>query len=81
VNARANAASGTAGAAWYRQPVAWLGILLLAASLAGCVAMIVLGVRHADEPVPTVGGQVFKVPAARPPPASDRRAEPEAAKP
>ena len=32
-----------ASSAWYRQPVLWLGALLFAASLAGCVLMIVLG--------------------------------------
>lgn len=51
--------------AWYRQPVLWLGALLFAASLAGCVWMIVLGARHADAPVAT-GAQIFKVPVARP---------------
>ncbi|MFC4822628.1 hypothetical protein [Dokdonella ginsengisoli] len=53
--------------AWYRQPILWLGALLLAASLGGCIGLIVLGVRHADEAVPT-GGQLFKVPLARPSP-------------
>lgn len=52
--------------AWYRQPVLWLGIVLTAASLAGAVLLIVLGARYADEPVPTAGGEVFKVPRARP---------------
>jgi hypothetical protein len=52
--------------AWHRQPVLWLGLALLAASLAGCVLMIVLGVRHADAPLPTPAGQVFKVPLAAP---------------
>lgn len=37
--------------AWYRQPVLWLGAAILAASLAGCVWMIVLGARHADVPL------------------------------
>jgi len=50
--------------AWYRQPVAWLGIAVLAASLAGCVWLIVLGLRHADEPVAT-DGVIFKVPVTR----------------
>lgn len=50
---------------WYRQPVLWLGAVLLSASLGGCVLMIVLGARYADEPLPTAG-QVFKVPLARP---------------
>ncbi|MBO9663014.1 hypothetical protein [Dokdonella sp.] len=57
-----------AGRAWYRQPVLWLGALLLAGSLGGCIWMIVLGVQNADEAVPT-GERVFKVPTAQPPPA------------
>lgn len=68
-----SAANAHAGA-WYRQPVLWLGALLFAASLGGCIWMIVLGVRHADEAVPTAG-HVFKVPLAQPapppPPAGD----------
>lgn len=48
--------------AWFRQPVVWLGALILAASLAGCVAMLVLAWRHADAPVETGGGSVLKVP-------------------
>ncbi len=53
-------------ACWYRQPVLWLGALLFAASLAGCVWMIVLGARHDDPPVAVAGGSVFKVPLAAP---------------
>jgi len=44
---RAPAAAGT----WYRQPVLWLGVVILLASLAGCVWMVVLGVRYADPPL------------------------------
>ncbi|RYD14331.1 MAG: hypothetical protein EOP90_14040 [Lysobacteraceae bacterium] len=55
----------TARGGWYRQPVAWLGLAILVASLAGCIWMIVLGARHADEPVPT-GARVFKVPTTAP---------------
>ena len=51
---------------WYQQPVVWLGALIFAASLAGCVWMIVLGARHADEPVATRGATVFKVPTNQP---------------
>lgn len=52
--------------AWYRQPIVWLGIVLLAASLAGCVWMIVLGSRFADEPMPVGADKAFKVPLSRP---------------
>lgn len=37
--------------AWYRQPVLWLGAVIFAASLAGCIWTIVLGSRHADLPL------------------------------
>lgn len=53
------------GACWHRQPVVWLGVLILALSLAGCVLLIVLAVRHADAPIPSVGGNVMKIPLAR----------------
>jgi hypothetical protein len=63
-----NAAPESSGH-WYRQPVAWLGLAIFVASLAGCVWMIVLGARHADTPVTTRGEMVFKLPSARPAPA------------
>jgi len=56
--------------AWYRQPVLWLGAVLFAASLAGCVWMIVLGARHADEPLETGATEILKMPLARPVPAA-----------
>ena len=55
------------GARWYRQPIIWLVFALFAAVVASCIAMIVLGARHADEPLPDVGEQVFKVPVSRQP--------------
>ncbi len=51
---------------WYNTPVLWLGIVLFAASLAGCVLMIVLGARHVDVALPTAGGEIMKMPLARP---------------
>lgn len=67
--------TAAAAGAWYRQPVLWLGLVLFAASLAGCVLMIVLGARHADAPLETPAGQVFKVPLAQPAAAHDAQAE------
>jgi len=52
--------------AWYRQPVAWLGILVFAASIAGCVWIIVIGHHHADTPLETPGRSILGVPAAHP---------------
>ncbi len=48
--------------AWFRQPLVWLGALILVASIAGCVATIVLAWRHADTPIETGGLSVMKVP-------------------
>ena len=56
---------------WYHQPVVWLGVLIFLASLAGCVWMIVLGARHADEPLPTGGTTIMKMPTDRPPATAD----------
>jgi hypothetical protein len=57
--------------AWYRVPVAWLGILVFAASIAGCVWVIVAGVRYRDEPLPVPPHAVLGVPAhPHPAPAS-----------
>jgi len=54
--------SNPAGA-WYRQPVVWLGAVIFAASLGGCIWMIVLGARHGDATLDT-SHTVFGVPAA-----------------
>lgn len=66
---RSNGAPGNDDAAglmrWYRQPIVWLGIAILALSLAGCIWMIVLGGRHADVPLPTGDEQLLKVPLRR----------------
>lgn len=49
----------------WRQPVVWLCATLFAASLAGCVLMIVLAMRHPD-PSPSAGGDVImKMPVKR----------------
>jgi hypothetical protein len=58
--------------AWYHQPVAWLGIAVFVASLAGCVWLITVSARYADTPLAT-SHAVFGVPvsahsAPRPPP-------------
>ncbi len=57
------------GAAWFRQPILWLGAVLFAATLAGCIALIVLGARYDDAALPTSGSTVLKMPAARAEPA------------
>lgn len=51
--------------AWWRQPVAWLGAAIFAASIAGCIVMIVLAERNKDEALPAAGNQVLNVPLAR----------------
>jgi len=52
-------------ASWHAQPVVWLGILVFAASLAGCLWLIFVGARYDDAPVPTTR-QVFGVPTQQP---------------
>ena len=51
---------------WYSQPVVWLGIAVFAASLAGCVWLILVAARYGDARIPT-SHQVFGVPAQQPP--------------
>ncbi len=51
-------------APWYRQRVLWLGALVFVASIAGCVWIIMVGIRHADAPVDTGLQTIFGVPAA-----------------
>ena len=64
-----------ATSAWYRQPVAWLGMLVFVASLAGCGWLIVVSIRYADTPL-TTSHAVFGVPVSAhsappaPPPAA-----------
>ena len=50
--------------AWYRQPVVWVGIVVFAVSIAGCVWIITVGMRHADTPVETTRTGVFGVPVS-----------------
>jgi hypothetical protein len=68
---KAMTTDNTTHSTWYQQPVVWLGALIFIASLAGCVWMIVLGARYADEPVATNGATVFKVPTNQPAAAQD----------
>jgi hypothetical protein len=49
-------------AAWLRQPVVWLGALILAASIVGCVVTIMLALRFPDPPVDVVGDKAMSVP-------------------
>lgn len=55
--------TNAAGGRWYRQPILWLGIAILLASLAGCIGMIVLGAKYAEEPLPVEGERLLKMPA------------------
>lgn len=55
--------------AWYRLPVAWLGILVFAASIAGCGWIIAASVQYRDEALPVNPHSVMGVPA-HPAPAS-----------
>jgi hypothetical protein len=57
--------------AWFRQGIVWLGAAVFAASIAGCIWLIVVAERHADPPLPNTGPQIMKVPVARPAPPPD----------
>lgn len=50
---------------WRQQPLAWLGAAIFLASLAGCIAIIVLAARYPDDPLPTASEQLFRMPPAR----------------
>ena len=51
----------------YRQASVARGAAILAASLAGCIWLIVVAVRHADTDVAVGSATVFKVPRERAP--------------
>lgn len=57
-----------ASRAWCRQPIVWLGAVVLAASLAGCVWLIVVAERYTDPPLPVTELQILKMPLTRQPP-------------
>jgi hypothetical protein len=57
--------------AWFRQGIVWLGAAVFAASIAGCIWLIVVAERNADPPLPNTGPQIMKVPVARPAPPPD----------
>lgn len=50
---------------WYRLPIVWLGTAIFIASIAGCIAVIVLASHYSDEPLPVGGERVLKVPESR----------------
>ncbi|MCC6193731.1 MAG: hypothetical protein IT518_04610 [Burkholderiales bacterium] len=51
----------------FRQPVVWLGAAILVATIAGCIATIVISLRYADTPVESPRS-AFKVPLPHPAP-------------
>jgi hypothetical protein len=54
-----------ANEAWYRQPVLWLGMVIFAASLAGCIWLITVSLRHDETPQHRVQS-ILGVPVAAP---------------
>lgn len=64
--AHTDAARPARADAWYRQPILWLGAAILAASLAGCIWLIVVATQYADEPVGGAGDALLGVPVAAP---------------
>jgi hypothetical protein len=47
---------------WYRLPIAWLGVAIFIASIAGCIGVIVMASRYRDEPLPIGDERLLKVP-------------------
>lgn len=60
-------------AAWYRQGIVWIGAAVFAASIAGCVWLIVVAERYDDPPLPIGGLQILKMPLAQPQPQPQSR--------
>ncbi|HET9032064.1 MAG TPA: hypothetical protein VFN25_04065 [Dokdonella sp.] len=51
---------------WYQQPIAWLGIAIFVASMAGCIHLIVLASTHQDPALPNTDSDIsFRIPATR----------------
>lgn len=50
---------------WHRLPIAWLGVAIFIASIAGCIGVIVLASRYPDEPLPVGGERLLQIPATR----------------
>lgn len=66
------AASGDLREAWHRQPIVWLSSAVFAASIAGCIWLIVVAERNVDPPLQIESLQILKMPLTRPtsPPAA-----------
>lgn len=56
--------------AWYRLPVVWLGILIFAGSIAGCVWILVASIQYRDHALEVPAHSVLGVPAHADPPAA-----------
>lgn len=50
--------------AWYRQPILWLGVLVFAASLAGCIWIIQVSLQHDEAPTHHAARTILGVPAS-----------------
>lgn len=61
-NNPAAASPHTGKAAWYRQPIVWLGMFMFVASMAGCVWIIMVAAQHPDEAVETSSRGALGVP-------------------
>jgi hypothetical protein len=61
---------------WHHQPIVWLGVAIFAASLAGCVWIIVAAARHADPPVQATPHAVLGVPSSAHSPSKASEARP-----
>ena len=50
------------GSAWHAQPVVWVGVLVMLATIAGCLVLLAVALRNPDAPIDTGGGHVSAVP-------------------
>lgn len=55
-------ARSTRTARWYRQPLVWLGSLIVLAFVAGSVWLFRVAMQYPDPPLDTGGGQKFRMP-------------------
>lgn len=54
--------SVSGGAVWYRMPIFWLAVLMLVASLAGCIITIMIALGQPSDALGDDGERIFKVP-------------------
>lgn len=62
-NMAMNAHRKSTSEAWYRQPIAWLGVAIFLVSMAGCVWMIMVSLRYDETLTHDASTTILGVPA------------------